>query len=143
MVGVPVLAGELALPVDGVREPFVDVEDVADVAVAALTEDGHGGEVYELTGPRALIFAEAAELVGRASERPVAYRRVPPAEYAAGLVDEGWGEDAAHHVAEMFVLMERGGLAAPTDDVAAVLGRAPRTFEDYVVRAAAAGAWRR
>lgn len=134
----PLVAGELALPAGEVPEPFVDVEDVAEVATAVLDAPGrHAGRVYELTGPRALTFAEAAELVGRASGRPV-----PPAEYAAGLVDEGWGEDAAHHVAEMFVLMERGGLAEPTDDVAAVLGRAPRTFEDYVVRAAAAGAWR-
>ena len=53
------------------------------------------------------------------------------------------GEDDAHHVAEMFVLMERGVIAGTTDGVAAVLGRAPRTFEDYVVRAAAAGAWNR
>ncbi len=48
----PVLEGELALPANGVPEPFVDVDDIADVAVAALTEDGHAGRLYELTGPR-------------------------------------------------------------------------------------------
>lgn len=50
-------------------------------------------------------------------------------------------EDDAHHVAEMFVMMQRGLIAASTDDLATVLGRAPRTFEDYVLRTAAAGAW--
>lgn len=56
---------------------------------------------------------------------------------------EGVSEDDAHHVAEMFVLMQRGLLAETTDGVATVLGRPPRTFEDYVLRTAAAGAWRR
>ncbi len=139
----PLAAGELALPAGAVPEPFIDLEDVADVAVAVLTEPGrHAGRVYELTGPRALTFAEAVELISRASGLPITYEQVSPTEYTAALVDQGWSEDDAHHVAEMFVLMERGVLAGTTDDVAAVLGRAPRTFEDYVVRAAGAGAWR-
>jgi uncharacterized protein YbjT (DUF2867 family) len=140
----PLVAGELALPAGAVPEPFIDVEDVADVAAAVLTEPGrHAGRVHELSGPRAITFPEAAELISRASGLPVAYRQVSPAEYAAGLVEAGVGEDDARHVAEMFVLMDRGLIAATTDDLAGVLGRAPRTFEDYVVRAAAAGAWRR
>jgi uncharacterized protein YbjT (DUF2867 family) len=138
----PLVAGELALPAGAVPEPFIDVEDVADAAAAVLTEAGrHGGRVYELTGPRAITFAEVVELVSRASGRTITYRRTSVTEYTAALVEQGFDEDAAHHVAEMFVLMERGLLAAPTDDLATVLGRAPRTFEDYVVRAAAAGAW--
>ncbi|CDR10237.1 NAD(P)H-binding protein [Streptomyces iranensis] len=140
----PLVAGELALPAGAVPEPFIDVEDVADAAAAVLTEPGrHAGRVYELTGPRALTFGEAVELISRASGRPLTYRQVSPAEYAAALVEEGVSEDDAHHVAEMFVLMERGLLAGTTDDLATVLGRAPRSFEDYVVRAAASGAWRR
>ncbi|MFB8237514.1 NAD(P)H-binding protein [Kitasatospora purpeofusca] len=140
----PLVAGELALPAGAVPEPFVDVEDVADAAAAVLTEPGrHAGRVHELSGPRALTFGEAVELISRASGRPIAYRRISPAEYARTLVDQGFGEDEAHHIAEMFVMMERGLIAATTDDLATVLGRAPRTFEDYVVRAAAAGAWRR
>ncbi|MGW7596485.1 NAD(P)H-binding protein [Streptomyces antimycoticus] len=138
----PLVAGELALPAGKVPEPFIDAEDVADAAAAVLTETGrHAGRSYELTGPRALTFGEAVELISRASGRPIAYRQVSPAEYTAALVDEGVGEEDAHHVAEMFVLMERGLLAGTTDDLATVLGRAPRTFKDYVVRAAAAGAW--
>jgi uncharacterized protein YbjT (DUF2867 family) len=140
----PLVAGELALPAGAVPEPFIDIEDVADAAAVVSAEPArHAGRIYELTGPRALTFAEAVELISRASGRPIAYKQISPAEYAANLVEEGLGEDDAHHVAEMFVLMERGLLAAATDDLAAVLGRAPRTFEDYVVRAAAAGAWGR
>lgn len=137
-------AGELALPAGTVPEPFIDVDDVADAAVAVLTEAGrHSGRVYELTGPRALTFGEAVELISRASGRPLAYRRISPEECATRLAEEGLSEDDAHEVTAMFVLMERGLLAAPAEDLATLLGRAPRTFEDYAVRAAAAGAWRR
>ncbi|MGR3934095.1 NAD(P)H-binding protein [Streptomyces sp. BRA346] len=140
----PLVAGELALPAGAVPEPFIDVEDVADAAAAVLTEPGrHAGRIYELTGPRALTFGEAVELIARASGRPLTYRQISPAEYVAALVEEGLSEDDAHHVAEMFVMMERGLIAETTDDLATLLGRPPRTFEDYVVRAAAAGAWGR
>ncbi|MEV0119795.1 NAD(P)H-binding protein [Streptomyces sp. NPDC050844] len=138
----PLVAGELALPAGAVPEPFIDIEDVADAAAAVLTESGrHAGRVYELTGPRALTFGEAVELISRAAGRPITYRQISPAEYAATLVEDGLSEDDAHHVAEMFVLMARGLISATTDDLGTVLGRAPRTFEDYAVRAAAAGAW--
>lgn len=140
----PLVDGELALPAGDVPEPFVDIEDVADVAAAVLTEpSGHAGRVYELTGPRALTFDEAVELISRTSARSITYKQISSAEYIAALVEDGVSEDDAHHVAEMFVLMERGLFAATTDGVATVLGRAPRTFEEYVVRTAASGAWQR
>jgi uncharacterized protein YbjT (DUF2867 family) len=69
----PILGGEVALPAGDVPEPFVDAEDIADVAVAALTEDGHAGELYELTGPRLLTFAEAVGEISRATGRKVRY----------------------------------------------------------------------
>ncbi|WP_243793956.1 NAD(P)H-binding protein [Saccharopolyspora gloriosae] len=140
----PLLAGELATPAGAVPEPFIDIDDVADAAALVLSEPGrHAGRIYELTGPRPILFEEAVELIARGSGRPLTYRKISPDEYAATLVRDGLSEDDAHHVAEMFVLMERGVLATTTEDLAALLGRAPRTFEDYVVRAAAAGAWRR
>jgi uncharacterized protein YbjT (DUF2867 family) len=140
----PIVAGELALPAGPVPEPFIDLEDVADAAVKVLGEPGrHAGRIYELSGPRALTFTEAVELISRASGLPITYKQISPAEYAATLIEEGASENDAHNVAEMFVMMQRGLIAATTDDLATVLGRAPRTFEDYVVRAASAGAWRR
>jgi uncharacterized protein YbjT (DUF2867 family) len=65
----PLRDGVLALPAGDVREPFVDTEDIADVAVAALTEAGHEGRIYEVTGPRLMTFAEAVEEIGRAAGR--------------------------------------------------------------------------
>ena len=74
---------------------------------------------------------------------PVTYKQISAVEYTAQLVDDGWARADAQHIAEMFVMMERGLLAEPADGVTQVLGRPARTFEDYVVRAAAAGAWHR
>ena len=140
----PLVAGELALPAGDVPEPFIDVEDVADVAAAVLAEPGrHTGRVYELTGPRSLTFAEATKLISAASGLAMTYRRIDPAEYTATLVDQGLGQTEAESVTAMFTMMERGLIAETSDGVGGVLGREPRTFEDYVVRAAAAGAWPR
>ena len=84
-----VRAGELALPAGGVPEPFVDVEDIADVAVAALTEDGHAGRLYELTGPRLLTFADAVAEIAAATGREIAYVPMPVDAYAAALREAG------------------------------------------------------
>jgi uncharacterized protein YbjT (DUF2867 family) len=140
----PLLAGELALPAGPVGEPFVDLEDVADAAAAVLTQpESHAGRTYELTGPRSITFAEAVDLISRATGRPLVYKQISPAEYTAALIEQGVGEDDAHHVAEMFVLMEQGLIAGTTDALAGLLGREPRTFEDYVLRTAVTGAWGR
>jgi uncharacterized protein YbjT (DUF2867 family) len=140
----PLVAGELALPAGDVPEPFVDVEDVAAVAAAVLTHpDHHAGRTYELTGPRGLTFGEAVEQISRASGLPITYKQVSTAEYVAAAVEHGLSEQEARSVADMFELMADGLIAETTDDVAGVLGRQPRNFEDYVVRSAATGAWQR
>ena len=140
----PVVAGELALPAGDVPEPFIDIEDVADVAARVLTEPGrHEGRIYELSGPRALPFAEAVDLIARAAGRTITYKQISPAEYTAALVEEGMSESDAHHLTDMYVVMERGLISTTTDGVSEVLGRPARTFEEYVLRTAAAGAWDR
>jgi uncharacterized protein YbjT (DUF2867 family) len=138
----PIMAGELALPAHGIVEPFIDADDVADVAAAALTEPGHAGHIYELSGPRGLTFREATEEIARVSGRPIRYVDVSPEEYVAAFVAQGASSEVANYIGEMFDLMRRGLLAEVTDDVHRVLGRRPRDFETYVARAAAAGAWR-
>ncbi|MCX2925107.1 NAD(P)H-binding protein [Streptomyces sp. NEAU-W12] len=132
----PLVAGELALPAGAVPEPFIDAEDVAGAAVAVLTEPArHTGRIYELTGSRAVTFAEAVELFSRASGRQLTYRQVSGDEYVSTLVKQGFDRREAGQIAELFVLMESGLTAETTEDLAAVPGEKPRTFEDYVVRA--------
>lgn len=140
----PVLAGDLALPAGTLTDPMVDIDDVAEVAARVLTEPGeHAGRTYDLTGPRLLTFREAVDIIARATDRAITYTEVSPEQYAASLVAQGFDEDVARAVTAMYTLIERGVLAATADGVREVLGRAPRTFEDYVVREAAAGTWRR
>lgn len=140
----PVVAGELALPAGDVPEPFIDIEDVADVAAKILAEPGrHAGEVYELTGPRPITFAEAVDLISRAAGRPVTYKQITTTEYIAALIEDGFSDEDARHLADMYVVMQRGLIADTTDGVATLLQREPRSFEDYVLRTAASGAWDR
>jgi uncharacterized protein YbjT (DUF2867 family) len=137
-----VMAGELALPVGDVPEPFVDADDIADVAVAALTDDRHVGELYELTGPRLLSFADAAAEIGAAAERDVRLTRVSHDEYAAGLARHGVPADVISLLRYLFTVVLDGRNARVADGVQRALGRPARDFRDYALRAAAAGAWR-
>lgn len=137
----PLLAGSLALPVGATAEPFIDVEDIADVVVALLTEDGHTHRVYELSGPRALTYAEAVAEVAAASGRPMRYEPVTPEQFRAGLTAEGVPEAAAQEFTDLFVFVAEGHLSPLATGVRDVLGREPRDFTEYVKEAAAAGAW--
>ncbi|WP_222844025.1 NmrA family transcriptional regulator [Cellulosimicrobium sp. CUA-896] len=135
-----VLDGAVVLPVDGVAEPFVDLEDVADVAVAALTDDAHAGRVYELTGPRALTFAEAVAEIAAASGREVAYVPVTADAFAAGLRAEGVPDDAVELLEYLFTEVLDGRGTPVADGVRAALGREPRDLREVAEREAAAWA---
>lgn len=138
----PVRSGVVAFPAGDVAEPFVDVEDIAEVAVAALTGDGHAGQVYEVTGPRSLTFTDAVGEIAKAAGRDVYYVPVSPAEYAAALTEyAGVPAEVAGALAEVFTMIFDGRNARPADGVQRALGRPPRDFTDYAQRAAASGAW--
>jgi len=137
----PIRAGELALPVGDVPEPFVDVDDIADVAVAALTEDGHSGRLYELTGPRLLTFAEAVAEVAKASGRPVRFVSIPMDDFASAVTEAGETDDVVWLLRYLFTEVMDGRNASLTDGVQQALGREPRDFADYARDAAATGVW--
>jgi uncharacterized protein YbjT (DUF2867 family) len=136
-----VRAGELALPVGDVRQAFVDAADIAAVAAAALTEDGHAGQRYEVTGPRALSFAEAVEVIGRAVGRPIRYDGTADGYLAAQEAIGRSRDEAAGEVAAFAALAEAGD-TAPTDVVPRLTGRPATSFETYAQEAAARGTWR-
>ncbi|WP_205327852.1 NAD(P)H-binding protein [Glycomyces sp. YM15] len=136
-----ILAGELFLPVEDTVEPFIDVEDIAAVAAAALTEDGHHGKVYELSGPESLTFAAAVEAIEQASGRTIAFGSVSPEDYAAALRAERLPEDLVFFLDAMYRVMREGRIGDVADGVEQVLGRKPVAFADWAKRAAAEGAW--
>ncbi|HWM06260.1 MAG TPA: NmrA family transcriptional regulator [Actinophytocola sp.] len=134
-------AGEVMLPAGDVGEPFSDTDDIADVAATVLTEDGHVGAIYELTGPRALTFAEATTTIAEATGRDIAYTRIPPGDFAAGLAAVGVPQHIIDFLVHLFDTVLDGRNAAVGDGVEQVLGRPARDFADYARVTTATGVW--
>ncbi|MFI2345988.1 NmrA family NAD(P)-binding protein [Streptomyces sp. NPDC019443] len=135
------LTGEIPFPAGETAEPFIDADDLADVVVAALTEDGHIGLVHELTGPRLLTFAEVAAEIGRATGRDVRYVPVSGEAYAEMLQQYGLPAPDAEWLAGLFGMLLDGHNASLTNGVRQVLGRVPKDFADFARRTADSGAW--
>ena len=136
-----VRAGAIAFPAGAVAEPFVSADDIADIAVAALTDPRHVGEVYEVSGPRLLTFAEAARAISQAAGRQVRYQPISFPEFANALTGANVPAPAVAQTVEVFTAILDGRNAHVTDGVQRALGRPPADFADYARTAAATGAW--
>ncbi|MFI7704370.1 SDR family oxidoreductase [Nonomuraea sp. NPDC049480] len=132
-----IMAGEVVVPLGEARQAFVDAGDIAAVAAAALTRDGHAGQVYEVTGPRSLTFGEAVDIIGRAAGHEVRYRGNDE-DYLTAM---GFSEQAMAE-AKAFAALRDLGDEQVSDVVHRVTGRPPKPFETYAEEAAARGAWR-
>lgn len=137
----PLLQGELALPVAEVREPFIDVEDIAEIAVQALTTDRHRQQLYEVTGPRSMTFAQAVHEIAQASGQPLRYTPVPNEAYRAALTAAQTSPAMTDLVMYLFETLLDGRNERVTDGVQRALGRPARDFSEFARKAAAAGAW--
>ena len=136
----PVLAGVLPMPGGDMPEPIIDIDDIADVAVAALTDDHHRGQLYEVTGPRLMTFAEMAVALSHAAGSEIRYIPISFDDFHANVARAG-----GTFVADVFTAIARetldGRNAHLADGVQRALGRAPRDFTDCARAAAASGAW--
>jgi uncharacterized protein YbjT (DUF2867 family) len=137
----PILDGEVVLPAGDIPEPFVDTDDIADVAVAALTEEGHTGQIYELTGPRLLTFAEAIAEISQASGRKIHFVPIAVEQYASVLAEQDVPAEYVWLLTYLFSEVLDGRNAYLTDGVRRALGREPRDFADYARDTAATGVW--
>jgi uncharacterized protein YbjT (DUF2867 family) len=133
--------GMLAMPGGDTAEPFLDADDIADVVAAALTDDRHIGQLYELTGPRLLTLTEAAAELGSAAGHEVRYVPVTAEKYASELVTHGLPEEEAVPISELIAEVLDGRNSHVTDGVQRALGRPPRDFGDYARDTAATGVW--
>ncbi|WP_439124279.1 NmrA family NAD(P)-binding protein [Marivita sp.] len=136
----PILGGILPMPGGDMPEPIIDIDDIADVVVAALTEEGHIGERYEVTGPRLMTFAEMADVLSTMLGRPIQHIPITFEDFHANVAASG-GE----FVADVFTQIARetldGRNAHTADGVERALGRKPRDFSEFAQTAMAAGAW--
>jgi uncharacterized protein YbjT (DUF2867 family) len=133
--------GEVALHVGPVGEPFVDVDDIADAAFVALTEPGHVGQLYELTGPRLLSFADAVAEIAKATGRDIRYIKISHDEFTAATAAYELPPEIAWLLNELFTEVLDGRNETLTDGVQRVLGRAPKDFSAYANETAATGIW--
>ncbi len=136
-----VKGGEIQLPAGQIPEPFVDVDDIADVATVALTEAGHSGQVYEVTGPRLLTFDDVAAELSHATGRSITFREIPHDAFVAGVAKSGAPEVVAWMMDYLFSVVLDGRNASLTDGVQRALGREPKDFADYAREVAATGQW--
>lgn len=136
----PILSGVLPMPGGDIKEPIIDIDDIADVVVATLTEDGHIGERYEVTGPRLMTFAEMAEVLSTTLDRHIHHIPISFDDFHANVAAAG-----GDFVAEVFTQIARetldGRNAHTADGVERALGRKPRDFTEFAQTAMTAGAW--
>ncbi len=134
--------GLVALPVQPIPEPFVDVEDIAEAAVVALTQRGHSGQLYVLSGRSAVSFPDAVALIARATGRDIRFMSVPAEDYRNQLLQAGLPTVEVNLILYLMTTILDGRNEKPTDGVHRILGRPAGDFADYVRRTAATGVWR-
>jgi uncharacterized protein YbjT (DUF2867 family) len=136
-----ILSGELMLPAGDTLEPFVDADDIADVAVAALTEPELGNRVLELSGPRAMTFAQCMTELSQALERPVKYTRIPVDDFIGALAQQGETEEMQWLLRELFTTVLDGRNSHLVSGVEEALGRPATDFKRYLEKTIASGVW--
>lgn len=134
-------AGELVLPVPRATEPFIDVDDIAEVAVAALTRHELRNQLLEITGPELLSFIDCVETIATTIGRNIRFTTLPVETYLEAARNDGLPDDIAWLINELFVNVLDGRNESVTDTVEKVLGRPARRFSSYVKAAASKGIW--
>jgi uncharacterized protein YbjT (DUF2867 family) len=137
----PVVRGEVRLPTGSGPEPFVDVRDIAAVAVAALTEESHDGAIYALSGPRLMTFGDAVAEIADETGREIPYVPVSEEEYVKLLVEQGSAQAEAQFAGQLLGSVASGESGYLSDGVQRVLGREPLDFRDYVRETVPSGVW--
>ncbi len=137
-----IMSGHVALPAGNIREPFVDADDIAAVAVAALTTQGHHGKIYEVTGPRLLSFQQAVQEIANGCGRPIQYQQISLDDYAAAMKEHGLTGEIIDLVKYLFSTVLDGRNEYITHGVEEALGREATDFSAFVTKSIAAGIWK-
>ena len=137
-----VINGAITLPAGNTPEPFVDVDDIAEVAAAALTQDVHNGQIYEVSGPRLLTMADVSAELSKATGREIAYIDIPHEAFMGEITKSGAPKDVAWMLDYLFSTVLDGRNAHLTDGVQRALGRPPKDFAVYAREVSASGLWR-
>jgi len=123
--------GVIAVPAADGKSSFIDSRDIAASAAAALTSKQFDGKAFNLTGPEALSYAEAADILSSVLGREIAYQPVTTEAFVAMLTGAGVPTDYAQFLGSIFYPVREGWTAAVTEDVRKLTGRAPRSLRSY------------
>ncbi|HEY2834249.1 MAG TPA: NAD(P)H-binding protein [Sporichthyaceae bacterium] len=126
----------IPVPTGEGRTPFVDLDDVAAVAVAALTLTGHAGKNYDVTGPDSLSFGDTARILSDILDRDIAFIDLAPDAWKAAAIGAGMPADYAQLATELLGLVRSGGEDLVSGDVEEVLGRRPKSFPHWATSVA-------
>ena len=116
----------------GGKISFIDVRDVAAVAVKVLSEEGHAGEAYTLTGPEALSNADVAQKMAEALGRKIEFVNLAPEDLKEALLTAGVPEWNAEALIDLQRLYREGKASAVTEDVERIVGRRPRGLREFL-----------
>ncbi len=138
----PILAGHVALPMPNAEIPFVDANDIAEVAVQALTDDQYDGQTLEVTGPRKLTFKQIVETVAAATGRDIQYQPISLDDYKVVMKNAGLPDDYVWLFTYLFSeVLGNADNQVVTNDVEKVLGRKAIDFQEFARKTAATGLW--
>lgn len=118
-------------PAGKAKACFIDTRDIAAIAVKALTEPGHEGKEYTLTGPEDLSYAEVAAIIGEVSGRQIRYVDVPEDAARQAMLAGHLPEWLVDVILELNAWSRKGGAAEITSTVQDILGRPARTFREF------------
>lgn len=135
------MSGTLAVPNAHVGEGYIDADDIADVATAALTEDGHAGQIYQLTGPELLTFRDIAAIFRQVTGREINVVDVSREAFVEGLEAAQLPQGMVTLVDYLFNEVLDGRNASLGDGVQRALGRPPRDFRSFLQTAHLSGAF--
>ncbi|MBL8657676.1 MAG: SDR family oxidoreductase [Altererythrobacter sp.] len=130
--------GRIELPAGEGKSSFIDARDIAASAVAALTSSAFDGNAFNLTGPKAHSYSEAAAILSDAIGKPITYRDVDDAPFVNMLIGSGVAADYANFLASIFHPVREGWTAPVAGDVEKLTGNAPLSLESYAADHAAA-----
>ncbi len=136
-----ILNGQLALPAGHIREPFVDADDIAEVAFTCLTKPDFTNQLFEVTGPELLTFKDCVEIIADLTQHPIKFMPISAEQFLQALREDNMPNDVLWLMNELFTVVMDGRNSQIANGVEKALGRLPTSFRDYVIKTVKTGAW--
>ncbi len=136
-----IINGQLALPAGDIAEPFIDADDIAEVAFACLTKPELREQVFELTGPELLSFRDCVNIISELSQKPIEFLPISAGQFLQALKQQGLPDDVRWLMNELFTVVMDGRNSYVVNGVEKALGRPASTFSDYVRKTLATNVW--